>query len=152
MADPKVIRLATAIAEALSALVDLAKDGEPILHTAGAEAEEALPEPKKRGPKPKSDAQPAETAPQDKSASAGAASSASAEETSSTTVEEKPEPEAETAPTLDDARKLAVDLAKAKGRAGLLDILTQFGAAGVSALKPEHIADFCDACRESLAA
>ena len=149
MTDPKVLRLATAIAEALSALVDLAKDGEPILYTAGAESIEERPT-------PAPDAPPATRKRQAKPASAGDASSASAKETSSPTVEENPEAEVAdeepAAPTLGDARKLAVDLAKAKGRAGLLDVLTQFGAAGVSALEPDQIADFCDACRESLAA
>lgn len=153
--DPKVTRLATAITEAIAALVDLAKDGEApvILHSAEAVEER---------PTPTADAPAAKAKRQAKSASAGDALSNSAEEASSTTVAEtkaRAEPEAEIAeedakpPTLDDARKLAVDLAKAKGRAGLLDVLTSFAAAaGVSALAEDQIADFCDAVRESLAA
>ena len=174
MTDPKIARLATAIAEALSALVALAQDGESILHTVvpgadavavmkqgNAEMEEILTaeEPKRRGRPPKADAALAAESSSAEEAATPASEHTTATEAgtqatgaATTTETATTSSEAESPETLEDARKLAVDLAKAKGRAGLLDVLTQFGAAGVSALEPDQIADFCDAVRESLAA
>ena len=64
---------------------------------------------------------------------------------------------AETAPvagaTLEDASKLVVALANKKGRDTAVKLLATFdGAAKATALKPEHLASFCEAATAALAA
>lgn len=159
--DLKIQRLSAAIAEALAALVDLAKEGDSEGLVPQNDAPPATRVRTTRGSVTAAskasapaaeDSSPQEAQPQSNDGLQDAEVAAPAEEPQAQAAEPDSltdEPEASGA-TMLLAKQLTLDLVKTIDRGTAAALLEEFGVANASKLSPESIAPFCEKAREAL--
>ena len=146
MSDPRIDTLAKSFAALFVAMVDIAKSSGEITDIA---VEEEAPRPTR-----KLRAQPAASQP-DTSESATAASEASqAPKESSQATQTKSSDAGESvvgdADVFEKVKTLTMALSKARGREAALELLTTFGVARATALKPAQWAEYIEATETAL--